>query len=460
MANMSDEASTATASSAASLTTEGGPLYRWLSQTHGTLFSVYCIAAAFGTYFCMYAFRKPFTAGTFEGLSYRDIELKTILITSQVAGYTLSKFIGIKVVSEVRPAYRAFGVFVLLAIAELALLLFAITPAPWNAAWLFVNGLPLGIVFGLVLSFLEGRRFTEALSAGLCASFIVSSGIVKSIGTWLVQVHGVSEFWMPSLVGLMFFPPALLFIWMLRQIPPPNAQDVVLRSERQPMNREQRMSMFWRHRWALSGLVLVYVLLTVGRSIRDDFAVEIWQKLGYEEKPSIFASSETLVMFGVVFVNGLAICIRSNRNALLGSLGLLIGGFLTVISSLLLYQGDWIGAFPFMVLVGLGTYVPYVAFHTTIFERFIAAFREPGNIGYLMYLADAMGYLGFVGLLIFRNLSKGEIDYLQLFTTASYVMAFVCTIIASMLLVNYAIKLPKQDGNTLAPPASLPDRVD
>ena len=30
-------------------------------------FSVWCIVAAFSTYFCMYAFRKPFTAGTFEG---------------------------------------------------------------------------------------------------------------------------------------------------------------------------------------------------------------------------------------------------------------------------------------------------------------------------------------------------------------------------------------------------------
>jgi MFS family permease len=437
-----------------------GAVQRWLSGASGPVFSAYCIAAAFGTYFCMYAFRKPFTAGTFEGLSYRDIELKTILITSQVAGYTLSKFIGIKVVSEIRPALRALGVLLLLAIAEAALLGFAVTPAPWNAAFLFINGLPLGIVFGLVLSFLEGRRFTEALSAGLCASFIVSSGVVKSIGTWLVQTHGVSEFWMPSLVGLIFFPPALVFIWMLRQIPPPNAQDVVLRSERQPMNRAQRMSLFWRHRYALTGLVVVYVLLTVGRSIRDDFAVEIWQQLGYPETPSIFARSETLVMFGVVAINGLAICIRSNRSALLGSLALLIAGFATVLASFLLYQGEAISAFAFMVMVGLGTYVPYVAFHTTIFERFIAAFREAGNIGFLMYLADAMGYLGFVGLLIYRNLAGDEVDYFKLFTTASYVMAVASTIIISMLLVNYSWKLPRREKVVFGPPAALPDRVE
>ena len=57
---------------------------------------------------------------------------------------------------------------------EVALLLFALVPAPYNFGCLFLNGLPLGMVFGLVLSFLEGRRLTEALAAGLCASFIVA----------------------------------------------------------------------------------------------------------------------------------------------------------------------------------------------------------------------------------------------------------------------------------------------
>jgi hypothetical protein len=30
----------------------------------GWVFSAWCLVAAFGTYFCMYAFRKPFTAAT------------------------------------------------------------------------------------------------------------------------------------------------------------------------------------------------------------------------------------------------------------------------------------------------------------------------------------------------------------------------------------------------------------
>ena len=111
-------------------------------------FSTYCIIAAFGTYFCMYAFRKPFSAGTFEGMELAGIGFKTVLITSQVIGYTLSKFIGIKYVSEVSPSKRAISILFLIGMAELFLLLFGLVPAPYNFVMLFLNGLPLGMVFG------------------------------------------------------------------------------------------------------------------------------------------------------------------------------------------------------------------------------------------------------------------------------------------------------------------------
>ena len=81
-----------------------------LARAGPTSFSMYCIVAAFGTYFCMYAFRKPFTAATYEGIEWLGIGYKTILVAAQVFGYTLSKFIGIKVVSEMPARYRAIAI--------------------------------------------------------------------------------------------------------------------------------------------------------------------------------------------------------------------------------------------------------------------------------------------------------------------------------------------------------------
>ena len=42
-------------------------LTSWLEKAPAPVFAAYAIAAAFTTYFCMYAFRKPFAAATFEG---------------------------------------------------------------------------------------------------------------------------------------------------------------------------------------------------------------------------------------------------------------------------------------------------------------------------------------------------------------------------------------------------------
>ncbi|NBP80402.1 hypothetical protein EBU58_06730 [bacterium] len=162
--------------------------------------AVWAVTAAFGAYFCMYGFRKPFTAAEYAGGEGGALAYKTMLVTSQVLGYTISKFIGIRVISEMPARWRAAAGFGLVLIAEVTLVLFAITPWPWNVAFLFLNGLPLGMVFGTVLAPLEGRRLTEALTAGLCASFILAGGVMKSTGAWLLG-QGVSEAWMPAAAG-------------------------------------------------------------------------------------------------------------------------------------------------------------------------------------------------------------------------------------------------------------------
>jgi len=64
------------------------------------LLSVMAAVSSFGAYTCMYAFRKAFAAGTFSGLQYLHIDYKVWLVIAQVIGYTLSKFYGVKFISE------------------------------------------------------------------------------------------------------------------------------------------------------------------------------------------------------------------------------------------------------------------------------------------------------------------------------------------------------------------------
>ena len=100
-------------------TTTGSKLQQLLSSSKG-FFIVWCMIAAFGTYFCMYAFRKPFSAGTYSEYKLWGIDYKAVLIIAQVFGYMLSKFAGIKVISELKASSRRNLIIVLILIAEVA----------------------------------------------------------------------------------------------------------------------------------------------------------------------------------------------------------------------------------------------------------------------------------------------------------------------------------------------------
>ena len=379
--------------------------------------------AACATYFCMYAFRKPFTAGTFEGHEWLGNALKPVLVTSQLFGYLLSKFIGIKVVSEMRREHRAATIVGLIAIAELALVGFAYAPMSLKVVLIFINGLPLGMVFGLVLAFLEGRRQTEALSAMLCASFIVSSGVVKSVGRWLVDTHGVSEFHMPMITGLIFFPPLLLAVWALGRTPDPDANDLSQRRERPPMTRAERNEFLRAYAPGLALLLFVYIALTVARTLRDDFAVEIFRDLGVSGKPEVFAMTETIVGICVTALVAVTIWIRSNLTALRATILVMCVGLVVVAGSAVVQPTGSTGPLLFMVACGIGLYVPYVAFHTSVFERIVAASTRPSNLGFLMYVADAVGYVGYAVLMLVKSRLDASSEILPLFRQILLIVA-------------------------------------
>jgi hypothetical protein len=387
------------------------------SQQSFTAHPLWAIVAAFGAYFCMYGFRKPFTAAGYEETELWGLGFKSVLVMAQTLGYAFSKWIGIKVIAEIKPGQRVWGILGLIGFAHLMLLFFGWVPRPWCLVFLFLNGLPLGMVYGLVQSFLEGRRLTEVLIAGLCASFIMADGATKSVGAWLLEL-GMHEDWMPFLAGCLFALPLLLFVWMLTRIPPPSAADIAYRAERVPMLKNDRTAFFRRYAPGLVGLSIAFLMSTLLRSVRADFAPEIWAGLGYTGIPTIYSTSEFFVLLGVILSTGFGVLLKNNRTAFFSSLLISMAGFLMVPLAIVLLQAGLDG-FLFMVLMGLGVYIPYVAVHTTVFERLIAMTRDKGNIGYLLYLVDTVGYMGYIVLMFGKNYLQPANGFLPFFLDIS-----------------------------------------
>jgi Family of unknown function (DUF5690) len=406
-------------------------------------FIVWCMVAAFGAYFCMYAFRKPFNAGTYSGLSLWGLHYKSILVIAQVLGYMLSKFIGIKIISELKASSRNKLIVLLILMAEVALLLFGLVPYPYNFVCLFLNGLPLGMVWGVVFSYLEGRRFTEVLAMGLSTSLIISSGYLKTIYFYVHEwLPRVTEFWMPFVIGLLFLPLFFLFVWMLSVIPAPAAEDVKSRSPRLPMTNTDKENVFREYGIGLIGLVIVYAMLATLRDFRDNFSVEIWNEIDPGWNKTVFAKTETIAGIVVLIAVGLLSTIKSNRKGFGATNILIIGGLILSGLSALLFHIKIVPPFWWMLLSGTGLFLAYIPFQVAMFERMIALFRVKANAGFFVYICDAIGYLGSVILLLYKEFFMNEMSWSNVLMDFSYMQTIVSVIIM-VLAISYFFRQHK-----------------
>lgn len=412
-----------------------------LETAHPAFFAIYAIGAAFTVYFCMYAFRKPFTAVAYDGsFSFGGLTLdwKTVFVLAQLLGYLFSKFVGIKVISEMAPERRSLGIVATISVAWVALLGFAVVPPAFKPLFLFVNGVPLGMIWGLVFGFLEGRKLTELLGAGLSVSYIVASGFVKSAGAYLVEDFGVPGFWMPFATGGLFVLPLLVGVYMLAKLPPPSAEDIALRVKREPMDAVARRSFLTTHAMGLVPLTALYFLLTAYRSFRDDFAAELFAGLGYEGEPAIFARTETPIAFGVLLVLVSLMFFKSNRRALLAAHVIMGAGTALIGVGTALWQAGMISGEMWIIVVGFGMYVAYVPYGCVLFDRMLGALGVVGTAGFMIYVTDAFGYVGTFLVYLYRNFGQGELNWVEFFTWFSYITSGFCTLMFGVAMAYFA----------------------
>lgn len=414
-------------------TDHSSPITRKLSQSSTWAFSAYAVFAAFSTYLCMYGFRKGFSVGSYTDHSVTFFgsvfALKSAMVISQVLGYALSKYIGVKINSEMPKARRGLALITTIAIAQIALLAVAVMPPSGKVVAMFLNGLPLGMVWGMVFSFLEGRRVTELLGAGLCCAFIVGSACAKTIGQTVMNL-GIPEMWMPFATGVCYLPPFLLSVWLLCRLPEPSKDDEAARVRREPMGRPERQRFLKSFLPGLTAGFITYIALTVCRDYRDNFLKEL---LGDEVDrlgASIFLRLDLPIAISVLLIVALLFLIKDNRRgfflthicALFGTVGLGVTTFLHA-------QGT-IGATAWMFWSGFATFLAYVPFNCIFYDRMIAALGTIGTSVFCIMVADALGYTAVVGVLSYEQFIGGptgsKVEFFQSLCYGTSVIGSLC----------------------------------
>ena len=301
----------------------------------------------------------------------------------------------------------------------------------------------------MVVLYLEGRRTSEILLAGLSCSFIVASGVVKGIGKNLLN-NGISEFWMPFTVGAIFLVPFFVSAWLLNQIPQPTLEDQAERTERKPMGKAERWAFFRQFRLGFIMLLVAYFFVTAYRDYRDNYMPEILSWLGYNKESvgSLLSTTELWVGFGVLGTLSLLFLVRIHRWGVIGAYSIMIFGCLLLGGGTWMFRQGAIGGEAWIIATGLGGYITYVPFGSVLFDRLIAATHVVATAVYAIYFADATGYLGSILVQIYKDFYASDSSRVDFFVQFNYVMTFTGVVLLCASLVYFLGKIDRggKDG--------------
>lgn len=389
--------------------------------------------AALLSYSLVYALRKPYTAASFEGFDFFGTDYKVAVTTIQILGYVIAKFFGIKLISELKKE-RRFKFFVCSAVAaEAALVGFGLLAPPFNVAAMFLNGLSLGCMWGVIFSFIEGRKVTDMLASLLGVSMVFSSGVAKSFGLFAMNEMHVGQFWMPAVIGAFALPLLVFMGYMLKRLPQPTEEDIALRNERVTLDGNGRKLLFRSYAPILTLLFVGNFMLLVLRDIKEDFLVNI---LDMSNQSSwLFAQVDTIVTLVILGIFAAFIFFRSNIRALMCLMGLVIAGCLVMTYVSLNYEAlDW-QPVVWLFVQSLCLYIAYLTFQTIFFDRFIACFRIRGNVGFFIAIIDFIGYMGTVTLLSTKEFLNFDMEWFALYNHMACAVGAVCAVLFTVAAV-------------------------
>jgi hypothetical protein len=116
---------------------------------------------------------------------------------------------------------------------------------------------------------------------------------------------------------------------------------------------------------------------------------------------------------------------------------MIISGCVLIGVATALFAFKLISPMVWMTLAGRGLYLGYVPYNAVFFERLLASFHYKGNVGFLIYVADSMGYLGSVSVLLVKELGQPSVSWGVFFKDSVLAVAVIGGICATLSLLYF-----------------------
>jgi hypothetical protein len=195
------------------------------------------------------------------------------------------------------------------------------------------------------------------------------------------------------------------------------------------MNALDRKQLLKQYLPGIIAFVTIYLFATIFRDIRDNFSADMWKEMGYGSTPAIFTQTEIPITIFILVIIGAVVLIKNSFKALMVAHVIILIGFILAGISTYLFTTQMFDPFWWMMLVGTGLYMVYIPFNSILFDRLIAAFSMKGNVGFFIYVADAVGYVGSVSVMLVKEGMSLQIKWTQFFSQSVIILSFVGVII-------------------------------
>ena len=399
-------------------------------NSHQILTSIALGGLTFSIYTCMYALRKPFSGLTFNDMILWGMNIKIWMVLCQLIGYTLSKIVGIRFFGGLNRDYRGIFLICLMAASLIPLVILRFTSIEYWPFLMILNGFPLGLVWGLVFSYVEGRKFTELI-------------------LWLQSSLQLSINEVPYITGAFALFPAVIFIILLERFPSPTAEDIDLRLERKALDPSSQKRILGDLQHLILPFVVIYGLLTILRDFRDNFSADMLnQYLAYNTQS--FVKIELPVTLLLLCIVPAFSFIKSHTKSLkLTAYCTAIGGLICLIS-VLGFQLQFISLPALLVISGTGLYLGYILINISVMDRIIGLSGTNGNSGFLIYIADSVGYLFSLTITSVALLGNTDsIDWVSIFDKL-IIVGSILIIALSQIIIYQLNKSTKKNENIIA----------
>jgi hypothetical protein len=124
--------------------------------------------------------------------------------------------------------------------------------------------------------------------------------------------------------------------------------------------------------------------------------------------------------------------------------GVIAGGLLLVGGATWLHARGQIDGFWWMTLIGLGSYLAYVPYNSVLFERLIASTRVAGTAVFAIYVADSIGYVGTVSMLLYKDFGAKASSRAEFLEAFSYALS-LAGVLALLLIAIYFRKVTRTE---------------